>query len=96
MSETKWTPGPWRYELDGGPDNDMRNAVLAEINDLWVAACYRSGTLPRDERSADAEREAEANARLIAAAPTMADYIKRQAANGCVEAAQLLEQINGR
>ena len=69
----RFTPGPWRYETDGAPDNDMRHAVLAECNDLWVAACYRSGTRPNDEREADAE--AQANARLIASAPRLYDTL---------------------
>ena len=62
------TPGPWRYELDGPKSNDMRHAVLAEITDLWIVACYRSGTTPEDDSSEAADAEAEANARLIAAA----------------------------
>lgn len=38
--------------------------------------------------------EAVANAHLIAAAPTMAGYIKRKADEGCKEAAHIWEQIN--
>src|SRR5574343_811539 len=67
------TPGPWRYEAAGEQraDNDMRHGVVAECNDLWVAACYRSGTSAPNEKSSQAEAEAEANARLIAAAPEL-------------------------
>jgi len=67
------TPGPWRYEAAGEQraDNDMRHGVVAECNDLWVAACYRSGTSAPNEKSSQAEAEAEANARLIAAAPDL-------------------------
>lgn len=72
------TPGPWRYEADGERlDNDMRHAVLAECNDLWIAACYRSGTTAADEHSAQAEAEAQANARLIATAPDLLSVVKR-------------------
>ena len=67
------TPGPWRYGEDNGDRycNDMKHGVIAECNDLWVAACYRSGTATEDERSPEAEAEAQANARLIAAAPDL-------------------------
>ena len=36
----------------------------------------------------------EANARLIAAAPTMYEYIASSASNGCAEAAKILEAIH--
>lgn len=38
---------------------------------------------------------AEANARLIAAAPTMYEYVAIQAASGDNEAIKILEAING-
>lgn len=37
----------------------------------------------------------EANARLIAAAPTMYSYIASSASNGCAEAAKIMEAIYG-
>ena len=37
----------------------------------------------------------EANARLIAAAPTMRDYVAKRAAAGDAEALQILEAIDG-
>ena len=73
------TPGPWRYELDGEPHNDMRHAVLAEVNDLWVAACYRSGTTAPDERSPAAEMQVSANAALIAGLRNAAEELIRDA-----------------
>jgi len=77
MSAAQHTPGPWIHELDGTFDNDMRHGVVAACNDLWVAACYRSGTSHRDEKSAAAEAEVAANARLIAAAPDYHDATHR-------------------
>jgi hypothetical protein len=65
------TPGPWRYEIDGPSTNDMRHAVLSEYTGLWVAATYRSGTRAEDDSSLEADDEAKANARLIAAAPDL-------------------------
>jgi hypothetical protein len=42
------------------------------------------------------DSEALGNGLLIAAAPTMADYIKRRASDGCEEAAKIWETINAR
>lgn len=36
----------------------------------------------------------EADARLIAAAPTMYEYIASSASNGCAEARKIMEAIN--
>lgn len=36
----------------------------------------------------------DANARLIAAAPTMYEYIASSASNGCAEARKIMEAIN--
>lgn len=77
---SKHTPGPWRYALDGDSNNDMRHAVLANVNDLWVAACYRSGTTAKHDSSPEADQEAEANARLIAAAPAMLEALENMTA----------------
>lgn len=38
--------------------------------------------------------ELRSNARLIAAAPTMYDYIASSASNGCAEASKIMEAIN--
>lgn len=63
------TKGPWQAGTDGKPDNDMHHGVIAECNDLWIAAMYRSGTtVDGDDRSPKAEAEAAANARYVAAA----------------------------
>ena len=58
------TPGPWEY-LEDDCSDDERHGVIAKCNDLWIATCLRSGT------EASTEAEAEANARLIAAAPDL-------------------------
>ena len=73
---SKHTPGPWRYKLDGGQDSDTRHAVLADSTGLWVAATYRSGTSAKNHRSQEAEAEAKANARLIAAAPELLEALQ--------------------
>ena len=42
----------------------------------------------------DAPEELNANIRLIAAAPTMYEYIASSASNGCAEARKIMEAIN--
>ena len=76
MSE-KHTPGPWFVDTDGDQTIDTHWGVVSKHNDLWVAACYRSGTTPRDEKSPEADAEAKANAALIARAPTLAAEVER-------------------
>lgn len=73
---TKHTPGPWVYEIDGPAHNDMRHAVLAKSTGLWIAATYRSGTRAEDDTSLDADDEAKANAKLIAAAPDLKEALR--------------------
>lgn len=63
------TKGKWRADTEGKPDSDMNHGVIAEINDLWIAAMYRSGTTTDgDDKTPEAEAEAAANARYVAAA----------------------------
>ena len=73
------TPGPWTVD----PRKKLR--VIAE-NDNTVASTGCTDSL-RDQW--------EANARLIAAAPTMYSYIASSASNGCAEAAKIMEAIYG-
>lgn len=82
--------GPWEFTpaRDGSGDFGINpkgeRVVLAEV---FCAIRYAS------ERAAD---EAEANAKLIAAAPRMYEYIANSASNGCAAAKEILEAINGR
>jgi hypothetical protein len=71
----------------------------------WVASQYlddgRWGVLTEDSgivvsvRSKEGQLSPE-DARLIAAAPTMATYIEQKARNGDSEAVKIMEQIHGR
>jgi len=75
------TKGPWRADTDGKPDNDMHHGVIAECNDLWIAAMYRSGTTTDgDDKSPESEKEVAANARYVAAADpdTIAALLKER------------------
>lgn len=86
----KHTPGPWRVGEGGMP---------SRLN-VWAGAAYQIAQVKRfpaadDVRQIQADAEAEANARLIAAAPRMYDRIVQLAASGDAEANSILEQING-
>jgi hypothetical protein len=76
------TEGPWRY--------------YAGSHSIWQQVggtdgrCICIVTGPR--KTLDPERLA--NARLIAAAPTMREYIAKRAAQGDAEALQILEAID--
>jgi len=79
MSESKHTPGPWEYRLEA-----VRTVIFhkGEIGERALAV--GAGSYPAHI----------ANARLIAAAPTMYEYIADSAAGGCATAAQIMESIN--
>ncbi len=63
-NETKHTPGPWKF--DGDNERDGFDVFAeAPYNGILATAYYQSGESPEDKQ------EAEANARLIAAAPDM-------------------------
>ncbi|MFA6046919.1 MAG: hypothetical protein WC718_18190 [Phycisphaerales bacterium] len=91
MSEQKHTPGPWQLSaatspgstllIWGKPGTGAPNSVIATV-DHWL-----------DGNPAEQD-EASANARLIAASPTMYDYIARRAACGDEEAKRITEAID--
>ena len=71
MSEP-WTPGPWR---EGGAEEVYGTEVFEDnTRELTIAAVADHGL--------GFEGQAEANARLIAAAPEMAEFIEEVAASG--------------
>lgn len=77
------TPGPWHISRD-------RDNTAVHCGDFdFVPAKYIYAN------AATELEEWQANARLIAAAPTMHDYIAKRAAAGDAEAAQILGGING-
>ena len=75
----KFTPGPWKIQ-----NGSMSTAVVSKTK--YVARIYRYVPVIGDEDAA--------NAKLIAAAPTMYKYIKDEADNGCVEAIAIINSIN--
>jgi hypothetical protein len=84
----KHTPGPW--ELN---DNFFNGITVIEQDDHQIIA--RVVPLYHKYRTVEeAEPELEANAHLIAASPTMYDYIKRRADDGDAEAQRIVEAID--
>jgi hypothetical protein len=84
---TKFTPGPW---------------TIHSYNNGHLLGFVQGAPMP-DERYGDAivlkfarptSARAKADARLIAAAPTMYEYIESSASNGCAAAAGILETIH--
>lgn len=82
---SKHTPGPW---VVVGSRTKYVEARLVGSLMQEVAAC---GPTIADEGYG---QQQEANARLIAAAPTMHEYIAKRADAGDNEAKQILESIN--
>ena len=82
---SKHTPGPWVVvgRLTKYVEARLVGRLIQE-----VAAC---GPTMADEGYG---QQQEANARLIAAAPTMYEYIASSASNGCAEARKIMEAIN--
>jgi hypothetical protein len=64
------TPGPWTYHRDKDGVDDLF-AVVAEANSQWLATITFW-----DEPDLDCGERAEANARLISAAPVLLDALR--------------------
>ena len=75
------TPGPWDVEPKGS------RHFVDGADGLTVAYLDRAGVRER--------AEIEANARLIAAAPTMFDYLTLLASRGNDEAHEIIKKITG-
>lgn len=91
---TKHTEGPWKKaERLNGPwwHISAESSGLGPGQGRQAVACVHGVS----KRGAKAYAEMfEANARLIAAAPTMYEYIASSASNGCAEARKIMEAIN--
>jgi hypothetical protein len=84
---SKHTPGPWVWDDDGATLRGPRNMkVLQDGEGLWNL--WNSATLK--------DGMGEANARLIAVAPMMYEYIASSASNGCAEAKKLIAKAEGK
>lgn len=83
--QDKHTPGPW--EAMGNWVRSPMHQPEGLPRGVQIAECRDGYFLPHTP-------EAKANARLIAAAPSMYDYLRRKAADGCREAQEIMEVIN--
>lgn len=71
MSDTKCTPGPWKVDLNGGElEQHGVNADPADGGPWQAIATVHTGRMGGGSKAVQ-PGEAEANARLIAAAPEM-------------------------
>lgn len=81
MNAPKWTPGPWRFT-----SGKLPRVISPPIT---ICGVHRIGRFTSDA----ATPQTEANGHLIAAAPTMALYVKKRAEAGDAEAAEIWESI---
>ena len=81
------TPAPWQIEWNvaqGGEGHYITDSKdMAELSRI-AAVLFHD----------DADGETRANARLIAASPTMYDYLVERAQSGDARAASIVEAIN--
>jgi hypothetical protein len=85
QTETKHTKGPWTADRRGAQGVANYTVIGTPANfHTEIARVYHG----------DRFANGEANARLIAAAPTMREYIARRAADGDAAARSILEAID--
>lgn len=88
-----FTPGPWTFSQDN-QFGDTRFYVAQQEGAPYTPNYSDVATLIAETCSGDRVAVQQANARLIAAAPSMYDYLRRKAADGCREAQEIMEVIN--
>ena len=81
------TPGPWQIEWNVAQGGEGH--YITDSNDMGELSRI-AAVLFHD----DADGETRANARLIAASPTMYDYLVERAQSGDARAASIVEDIN--
>lgn len=86
------TPGPWKT---GGCGNDGWRLILGPTTRFFQAFGEAHTTGVAAVSVSDCEAEDLANARLIAAAPTMFDYLTLLASRGNDEAHEIIKKITG-
>jgi hypothetical protein len=84
-----WTPGPW-FIGDTYCDDEGHPEIPIHASNGRGGECTPASVVLQFPT---VEGMQEANARLISAAPTMADYIKRRSDLGDIEAAEIWEKI---
>jgi hypothetical protein len=90
MTAPAFTPAPWFVSgVRATIDRQRWIRVLQETPEKELAF------IPFGDRTTEEYRQCSADANLIAAAPTMADYIQRKADEGDAEAARIMEAVHG-
>ena len=87
----KHTPGPWCVK----PYNWQRGNVSVFATKFGRAPYGACVAYTPCSDGVGGEEGALANARLIAAAPKMYEYIASSASNGCAEAKRLIAEVEG-
>jgi hypothetical protein len=72
MSAAKHTPGPWKLETESRSPDGSELVITDSDGGYTIALCRSATGIP------DAD-EAEANAKLIAAAPALAEALEKAA-----------------
>lgn len=92
MSNTSHTPGPWAVE---DPFGDYLSIVVGDETYDWRFVAHVHTDIEKGSSVRPiGKAQMAANARLIAAAPTMAAYIAKRMADGDQEAAAIMGVIN--
>ena len=86
-TKTSHTPGPWKLETKPMQDNHGRSHFFVDGNaiDNYNQAVVVARISSDEKYEGISYDEAESNARLIAAAPTMYEFIKQIADTPCYE-----------
>ena len=92
MKNTQHTPGPW---VTGGCGDDGWRMILGPKTRFYHAFGEAHTTGIAYISVSDSEAEDLANARLIAAAPTMFNYLTKLAEGGDNEAYEILKESAG-
>ncbi len=95
---TEFTPGPWRIwgEDDIAPNVPCLAVGCGEIGTpTCKEICLVDSTLDNMGDEFNLTHEDHANARLIAAAPTMYNFVASRAGSGDNEAIAIMEAIDG-
>jgi hypothetical protein len=93
-NETKagHTPGPWSVKRGEGRYSDQLY-VESNIHSTPTVISGKDQIVQLTSFRDDHGREVEANARLIAASPSLFDYVARKASEGDPEAVKLVEAV---
>lgn len=89
--EAQYTPGPWSFAHRRNADGMYSTQVFCEVGEtIATLSWYPMPTTPEGVTGT----YREGNARLIAAAPSMYDYVKSRAEGGDRDAQKLLEVVH--